>query len=326
MLNAAGAVIILAFEECKEVSFLKGEISLHCVIAPNGHVLPKKMDEGSKDRDIELAIFAPAYDGFLWKAYGTDYLPSHDFAAHGSTGEQKRMVREIMEQKGWIGGALQTIWVHSWSRGHMYLEGYKSTRSPLICPSIGGSDVAHVVGLKGLNKDCNFSSSDQGMLEVCYRADDFSFLFNISANNSRGWGFYGSDGRRANLYGEDILSWSGRLVAKSKPVSRWLPGAKLDFSPRIRFYAARAENGAFAFPGRGILRVVCGGWNIFQAFEIDDALLLLEKTERIEETIFHWTLYITENRHVRDMARVLGNNPCLADLLRGTTKSGEHNA
>ena len=63
---------------------------------------------------------------------------------------------------------------------------------------------------------------------------------------------------------------------------------------------------------------------MFEYFAVDDAVLLLEEFQEIDEGAMtvkppelYWTLGVVQNKFVRNLTRLASNNP---DLLRGIVK------
>lgn len=298
----------IVVQPTETVPFAHGDDgSLHCVIAPNGHVWGKSLDGESGKKDMELAVYAPTSNGYLWrtKAYmnnqwldATSYRGLRDFL----TKTQQEKIQLIMSQQDTLAKLIGCVHLGPQISliGNYWREENRD-RAPLFLPNYSFS--SKVV-------DCSFTGQRDD--ESCYSFfkisyDDIACAFLLRADE------------HALVFrsSEELNRWT-KEVAGSRCVKIATARGK---TLRFEFCAAQANEKAFNFyltelhkkefvPQK--LHVLYKGYNIFDFFAIDDALLLAEAYMSDEQMTIAWTIAVAQNQHIRHMRRLCSNN---LDLL-----------
>lgn len=285
--------------------------SLHCVIASNGHVWGKFLDGESGRKDVELAVYAPTRDGYLWRT--NIYRNNHWFDAASSvefkdylTKSQQEKIALIMRQESDLAKLLGCVHLPPAisSIGDYWREENRN-RAPHFSLYLGGSHSGKAI-------DCSFmrqcdDESYHSFFKISY--DDIACAFLIKA------GEHTLTFRSSEEFGQ----WTANVSTVSHRCAEIATsrGEALQFE----FCAAQANKKTFDFYWTTLYKkelsprmrsVLYRGFNIFDFFAIDDALLLAEAIVSGEQMTIGWTVAVAQNKHVRHLRRLCSNNP---DLL-----------
>lgn len=286
--------------------------SLVFTIAPNGHVWGKRLDEKSGKNDVEVEIFAPVRGGYLFQQIknGATIVSRSDFGTYDSpkfTLEQDKKITMILSQKERIYYLLGTLILrshevslvgdyHHWDC--RWKDAFK--RPPIINPD----KLPYAVKIV----DCSYVPNEYYRISYWNLGyNDFQFEFVFSPRQTL----------RCKAGGP--LAKPGEVLDFSR--TRFMTHFKDDVKeyPRVEFFAARAENKKFdlrswqsptlAKAFKPDLKIMYGEYDLFDYFEIDDAVLLLEEERTSEtESKFYWTIGVAQNKLIRNLARLKSNN------------------
>lgn len=305
----------ITIQPTETVPFIYGDDgSLHCVIASNGYVWGKCLDGESGRKDVELAIYAPVNNGYIWRKANMSGLwcdvKNETVLRDCLTQTQRAKIEIIMSQQSTLTKLLGCIHLHPTTP---FIGNY--WREKNFNRALRFTDLPYwsVVGGFAQLIDCSFAG----------QSDDKSYysFFKISYDDIACAFLLRADEHALAFRSSEELS---ELAANAPTISRRCAeiatsqGKPLQFE----FCAAQANRKAFDFHGTTLCKkgyiprmryVLYKGYNIFDFFAIDDALLLAEThtTEDGQMTIA-WTVAIAQNQHVRHMRRLSLNNP---DLL-----------
>lgn len=306
---------------------------------------------GGQKNDIELEIFAPGDSGYLlWRrgekyrriSWDTSYLPLgyHRFGELSLTRSQKKKIFAIVSQGEKIQHMLGTIMVND---NPSSVEAYIH-RSTLCSShvSLRGDPVATRKDIQLI--ECSYeypqnkwNSSTFRIWDIEYDTVNCSFLFSreyhpddvVKSQDTKNGREYIQEGvffRIRNDQKEEVIVPSAEnpyIHTNIAHISQFSYRRHLANYPYpVVFYAAQAENKQFNFSAADAvvkrnlvaphLRVMYGIENIFDFYEIDDAVLLLEEV-RISDTVseLYWTLAIAHNTVIRNFKRIISNNPMI---------------
>jgi hypothetical protein len=260
--------------------------SLVFTIAPNGHVWGKRLDVKSHGGDLELEIFAPyetmCFAKLLRWADGKVRLDKALTSEH-ITNEQKKKVYMILAQKEQIEKMLPNLFLYRSYNMPCDFKREPESRTLLEWPQIA-------VSIKVIREPfgLSFERSAAGLFGFQY---DGQFTL-VAEKHMRFC-------REVHRVGQEIHArYANSIEVGSFQISTFV-----------------ARNGMFhqlsgSGIGRRIWRVMDGEHNIFDRYDIDDALLLLEYEK--ESHMSHWTLVPVQDMELREMVRKLSNNPSLA--------------
>ena len=309
--------------EPKDFPYLHTGKSLVFVIASNGYVFGKRLDEQSGHHDIELEVFWPSERGCLVSrptGYDMRTMPKYFSKVesldpflknpNSITTSQREKILSILAQKEIIQYELGTLMVQpfvpfqytDWRRMPQY---QKMTEKCKLDFSMGGEPCnIKVVDCTYGNKSCAISGLGIWLLDYDSKNLEFGFFSQTSLNSRK-----------------SESTFAPNVTAGIEDINVWVRG-RLDEQYTTRFYAVRAENKQFNVSEFGsdqnkdrfkpTLKIMYGEHDFFEYFAIDDAVLLLEENfAKKEKTELCWTLGVAQSRHVREMMRLASNNPDL---------------
>ena len=298
--------------EPKDFPYLNTGKSLVFVIARNGMVWGKRLDEQSANGDVELEIFWPSDDGCLLRLKVANHISTATIGCLNLdlSVEQRKKIRGILSQKEIIQYELGTLMVRSvyniGDAGWRNLPQYQrmTEKCKLNFPWDNPCNIKVV--------DCSYDNkwqiSRRTSWEFCYNDATFDFKF-----SSRDIYNNGKNTRVIGTHENPINFWD-----VSKHESGWDNGAAMIGK---KFFAARLSGGKFDMSRVELrsnerinhsLRIMYGEYDFFEYFEVDDAVLVLEEeTCSADFPELYWTLGIAQNKHVREMMRLASNNPDL---------------
>lgn len=302
--------ISIVIQPTEKIPFVYGDDgSLHCVIAPNGHVWGKFLDGESEKKDVELAIYTPARGGYLWRT--KSYMAGHWLGAASMTegiGDrvaktQYKKIEIIISQQSVLEKLLGCFHLHSSASliGN-YWRKENRDRNPRF--------VLYGVPFNTKFVDCSFekqrdSISYHGFFEIRYddvacaffcKAGEHTLAFR-SSDEFSGWALAATEQERMKRPNSDKVSWIfDAAQAHNKAFDCYRTDlCKKEFIPHI-------------------MHALFNGYNIFDFFAIDDVLLIAEARMLDGQTTITWTVAVAQNQHVRQLERLRSNNP---DLLAG---------
>lgn len=328
--NPSGRLQVL---EPKDFSYLHTGKSLVFVIARNGHVWGKRLDEQSSKGDIELEVFWPREDGCFLRintsgsepkeVYGMPFILRealiNPIRTNHLTRSQVDKIELILSQKETIQYELGTLMVRPGidTTDYNFQQALPYRRMDKLVPRLRLFNEEQC-NIKVV--DCSYDPhgskwqpSRQWSWKFCY--DDALFDFQFYSRD-----IY--DGKKTRVIGtrEDPISF--RDISKHE--SEWDSGVTMIVK---KFFAARLSGGKFDMSGVRLrsnarinpsLRIMYGEYDFFEYFGIDDAVLVLEEeTCSADFPNLYWTLGIAQNKHVREMMRLASNNP---DLFKPLTE------
>lgn len=300
--------------EPKDFPYLNTGKSLVFVIARNGMVWGKRLDEQSSKGDIELEVFWPREDGCLIKQFcganeGIEgpYKTLDGRRVNKFSMEQIRKIESILSQKETIQYELGTLMVRD--------PNYKDWR--------------HLPQYQRMKTPCklDFPLGEPCAIKVVNCSNNPKWQ---SSPNLSSWNFYYDDAAIDFKFFSDSIHREGQRLVVGTPENpvRFTDIQNIESSFENygavivkTFFTSRLSEGKFDMSGvklRGnvkikpSLRIMYGEYDFFEYFEVDDAVLVLE-----EEIIsagspkLSWTLGIAQNKHVREIMRLASNNPGL---------------
>ncbi|OGF63479.1 hypothetical protein A2926_01730 [Candidatus Giovannonibacteria bacterium RIFCSPLOWO2_01_FULL_44_40] len=323
-----GSLPASSVAETEHIPYLLTEKgSLVFTIGPNGHVWGHRIEEGGTKRDIELEVYAPVEDGYTLRRKNEH--ASSGWALHSDlTESQKRAIRFILAQK-----ALPTILgslVLSQDLGCDFRAHYRKFNPP----SLSYGELCNVLNLtKSYFKnvrlvDCLSQNkvSKTGLFNVEYHDEKFLFTIGQAYFSCAGgasvanvhYGKLGDISPRTDFSPLPFTDLTGMYKYGYRLFER---GTEGDF-PYYVLSAAQARNKKFSvgsFPAcverkliPNEITVLYDTENLFDVFEIDDALLLLEEKRISEEqSELYWTVAVADNQITREHKRLFSNNPNL---------------
>lgn len=294
------------------------EDSLIFTIAANGKTWPKRLDESSAKSDIELQIYSPVLDGCLVREMAKPKIPNAYYVPLSDqtnwnllTVEQQKKTNAILAQKERINYLLGTLMVPY----PLELGGGYGKREPDYTKvKVGPENFGHLDHVKGNNYsvrvlDCSYGGRENCTLRgwlhrLWYDVQSFSFT--------------------ARTQGSDLVD----SIDVLKLIRERICGDNLRIDyPRTHLYAFVAQNKVFDTSvltknekhrlnlpiTKDSLTIMYGELNIFDAFSIDDALLIHEEFRHsdTEKSQPYWTLCIAQNQMVGNLLRLRSNNPSL---------------
>lgn len=315
--------------EPKDFPYLNTGKSLVFVIARNGMVWGKKLDEQSSKGDIELEVFWPRDDGCLVRQWGSmrewggegygsrlgstpQYTLPTAIKTLNVSVEQNRKIESILSQKEIIQYELGTLMVKPCPpRSHIncsHLMEYRRVSTEHIKCMLQ-FPVGEPCNIKVV--DCSYGKKEQTTTNVSW-----NFYYDNAAIDFK---FFSGDMREQDLH---LVVGTPENPVGFAAVQN-LRGSFYNGSDTVikTFFASRLSERKFDMSGARLhndvkinprLRIMYGEYDFFEYFEVDDAVLVLE-----EETIsagppkLFWTLGIAKNKHVREMMRLASNNPDL---------------
>lgn len=310
-----GVLPATAVVEMESIPYLRTEKgSLVFTIAPNGHVWGHRVEEGGTKRDIELEIYAPIEGGYTLKRKG--FVGSSIWNTERDlTESQNRAIKRILAQKT-LQTVLGTLVLHSSHR--QVLKGYYKEYNPSSfgepCRTLRVTESGYH-DIRLADRLSRYNDSRLGFFNIEYLDDEFTFqicgavadihLRKIGTKYVSGFGKCGPSDLE-NLHYRDNY--------------RFFKNSNEPEFPHYVVFAAQAKDKKFfvgnfpacverhLFPNE--LTVLCDTENVFDVFQIDDAMLLLEE-KRISETEseLYWTFAVAKNKKVAELARLLSNNP-----------------
>lgn len=288
--------------------------SLVFTFAPNGHIWGHRVDDGGTKRDVELEVYAPIAGMYTLRrrhAHASSWNHENDL-----TEGQKRAIRFVLSQKALCKVLGSLVLPYDWVR---FLRVRYTERNQL---SVGSR--CNVLNAGGSNSsklklaDCLLHGqvSRLGFFGIEYLDDKFTFQIGSGASVANvillkfGPGGGSTDFNKAS---PDTLS-----ELYKNGYNFFERGSTTEF-PHYVVSAAQSQCKKFfvghfpacverhLFPNE--ITVLCDTENIFDVFQIDDALLLLEE-KRVSETEseLYWTIAVTKNKAVGELNRILSNN------------------
>jgi len=300
--------------EPKNFPYLHTGKSLVFVIARNGMVWGKRLDEQSSKGDIELEVFWPSEDGCLirqWCGRDLGASVSSTFQMQKQLGmfsnEQICKIESILSQKEIIQYELGTLMVRS-----VY--------------DIGDAGWRNLPQYQRMTEKCklNFPWDNPCNIKVvdCSYKGVWQTSFNLST-----WQFYYDDVVADFKFFTDSL-WEGKekfsIGTREAPRSfKDVQNIESVFNREAaqivkKFFAAKLSNRKFDMSGIKLrsdvkinpcLRIMYGEYDFFEYFKVDDAVLVLEEeTYSADFLKLYWTLGIAQNKLIREMMRLASNN------------------
>lgn len=311
LLDAAGNPVKpsgrLQVFEPKDFPFLHTGHSLVFVIARNGMVWGKRLDEQSARGDLELEVFWPVGEGCLVRMICSDWMTEHKRVSelqNDMTESQKDKIQSILSQKETIQYELGTLMVRPVD--YTRLSRYQRTEAECKLTFPQG-EPCNIQVIDCSNGDYDWSSSPNLSTWNFYYDDaeaDFKFFGTIHQNGNRV--AIGSQENPVGCAGiqnvESSFDSGAEKVIKRFFVSK-LSGRMFDMSG-VKLHGNVKINPS--------LRIMYGEYDFFEYFGFDDAALVLE-----EETVsadfpkLYWTLGVAQNKYVRGAMRLASNNPDL---------------
>lgn len=317
----AGTVV-----ETEHIPYLLTEKgSLIFTIAPNGHVWGHRVEDDGIKRDIELEVYIPAFGGYTIKRKGWDHAAPSWSRGLELKKEQEKAISRILGQT-----ALHTTLgalVLPFDCINFLKVRYINHAYTLLPAGRGDLLVGSSNPVKIKLVDCLLpnQTSKSGFFNIAYLDDKFTFQVSTAYYACAGGAAVANiliktPGIKSDL--EFSNADPKGLYEIHKQGYRFFErGVNTEF-PHYVVFAAQAKNKKFfvghfpacversLFPNE--LAVLLDTENVFNVFEIDDALLLLEE-KRISETDseLYWTFAVAQNKVLREHKRLLSNNPSL---------------
>lgn len=297
--------------------------SLVFTIAPNGHVWGHRVEDGGTKRDIELEVYGPEFGGYTIKRKGWDHAAPSWSRGLELTKEQEKAVARILIQTA-LRGILGTL-VLPLDYINFLKVRYINHAYDLLPVGRGNLNTGGSNAVKIKIADCLLlnQTSKSGSFNIAYLDDKFTFQISGVHDGRLGEGaaakiFLKKPGARGCLEFSDADP-DGLCQIYRREDRFFERGVSTEF-PHYVVFAAQAKNKKFfvgyfpacverkLFPNE--LTVLCDTENVFDVFEIDDAILLLEE-KRISETEseLYWTFAVVQNKVLREHKRLLSNNP-----------------
>lgn len=307
--------------EPKDFPYLNTGKSLVFVIARNGMVWGKKLDEQSSRGDIELEVFWPREDGCLIRQWYSDgygivgptgqtTLPRAREALHISV-EQNRKIESILSQKEIIQYELGTLMVRpeTDTTDHNYKQAlpYRRMDKPIPLLRNFSSEPCNIKVV-----DCSYNC-DKRLDTVAFTwkffYDDLAADFKFLSNNIYDKTERLLIGTTENPLGpSDIVNYESNFDNGTITEVHRCFAAKL-FNKQFDMSGVKLRSNKKINP---CLRIMYGEYDFFEYFEVDDAVLVLEEqTSSSYSPKLLWTLGIAQNKCVREMMRLASNNPNL---------------
>ncbi|MBI2446714.1 MAG: hypothetical protein HYV51_02740 [Parcubacteria group bacterium] len=307
--------------EPKIFPYLHTGKSLVFVIARNGMVWGKRLDDQSSKGDIELEVFWPREDGCFFRVFGQKVSYPYNIANYqrdAISKEQARKIELILSKKEEIQYELGTLMVQPWATndpnyegGHRFPQYRKMTVKPQLDFPLGDPCKIEVVDCSYMpDANCwHYESTLPFPIRYNDQLVDFEFFTEIIDHESR----YniGTLEHPANFSGAGSMSsvWkenSGSLAGSIVSIKTFI--AK--FSERSFDFSKSEFEDDLIFKKK--LRVMYGEVDFFEYFEFDDASLILTY-QKINNNLrsLSWILAVAQNKLVREMMRLASNNPYL---------------
>ena len=295
--------------EPKDFPYLHTRKSLVFVIARNGMVWGKRLDDQSTKGDIEIEVFWPREDGCFLRIFDQKIGYPHNsvnYQREGISKEQARKIELILSRKEEIQYELGTLMVQPWATDDSNYEGgrrFPQYRRMMVKPQLD-FPLGDPCKIKVI--DCSYSyewQSSENLSSWQFRYDneaaDFKFLSSIYR-----------DGYNLEhpISSADIQNIESNLANPDCVIAKTFFAAKLS-GRKFDMYDLKLHGDAKINP---CLRIMYGEYDFFEYFDIDDAVLILEEeTCSLHFPKLFWTLGIAQNKHVREMMRLASNNPDL---------------
>ncbi|MBI2121700.1 MAG: hypothetical protein HYT98_01125 [Candidatus Sungbacteria bacterium] len=310
----------------EDIPMLKTDRSLVCLIDASGHVLAKRLDKESRRRDIEIEIFAPFTSAILVRGIVQGSVVESLLENVTEIGEnpatsltslivltkrQRERINEILASLDRGKFPLNTLHIKQTSELNQY---QRRTEFFTTKPRIKIPDCDRTVELNWFtDRDAELKTKLLGA-KIKYEWHEGSFkiedvpdhdiLLSYRDNQKRPFSYYPS------MFNAGLMS-----------TYRWYESEDAVNSgfPYILPYAVEPRDRSFDMPKtdaykRGIipatLRVLYGEYELFEYFEIDDALLFLEeKRVNASGSELYWHLVVIYNSELREkISRVISNN------------------
>lgn len=306
-----GEVNLIAALKDEEIPLYRTGRSLVCTIGANGHVWGKPLGKDSRDNDVELEIFTPVQGGYLFRRpkdkFG--YLEFH--LDKPLTESQQKCVYRILAQKEKLKALLGTLMVSPWHSSYLGVpQKGRDFRSRMnFTENLDRVEIVfHGNRASAQKRGANF--------DILYNDKEFVFKLVVVR----------PDGLRDS---NGVIAFNTTLSPEN--LCRVIYGAPSEgFFPHYKFYAARLENDVFNMWGAGLryskaaeifkqdVRVMWGEYDLFDVFDVDEALLLLEEYRKSpSDSELCWTLAVAQNKIARNLVRLVSNNQ---DLFKGLIK------
>lgn len=312
-LNASSVV------EIENIPYLRTEDgTLVFTIAPNGHIWGHRIEDGGDQRDIELEIFSSKSCGYTLRKKG-DHSGMRTACDNHLKEGQKKAVKHILAQRESFSKILKTILLPE-SSLYEFNKHYKGKSKHYRNLNATGKEFENISLI-----DCSFAQyhcSQQGFFFIEYLDKDFVFeICGSSFGTAGGAAINNVFLRKYGISGEMGFSRATPKVLGGmyRDGYRFVGRGTTAEFPHYVVFAAQAEDKKFYvghFPAcveRGLIpneiTVLCDINNIFDCFEIDDAMLLLEEKRLSEtESELYWTLAIAHNKFLHEHRRIKSNN------------------
>lgn len=317
--SPANTVITTIIEESVEP--LKEKNSLVFTISANGKTWPKLLDYKSSKNDIELRIYSPVPAGCLIQFKRaedclSEFQPLPEVLGE-LTVEQQKKINAILAQKARINYLLGTLMV---SYPLQLDERYGKREPDFMKVKVGPENFGHRDSVGGNNYqlkviDCSYGTLCKFTCQGYFaniKYNDVNFSFVVPCINITSFLPQGSKDIRTRVKEIQKESFQEKLSC-SFPYTlvKAFPAKNKSFDISGNTIYPEDRNGMKRMSNE--LVVMYGKNNIFDAFSIDDALLILEEN-RLSETVSDvgWTLCIAQNKVARNLPRLQSNNPSLS--------------
>jgi hypothetical protein len=300
--------------------------SLVFTIAPNGHVFGHRVEVGTK-RDIELEIFGLFGGGYTLKRKNGFSMPSWSYERELTTG-QKKTIKRIVGQKDSLSNILGSM-VLDYNHASSLRENYSG---PSFSESSWRLERYQYQDQEDIYRpaivDCSIQNPHQRLSNsglFCIEYKDADFTFEVSSGTCFSAGGVASDKVLWSKVGEQYkFGFSPLPISALTDVYKngyrfFEPGQEKDF-PHYVISAVRAEDKKFYvdhFPACAEKKMISSEkvvlydiMNMFDVFEIDDALLFLEEKRLSEnDSELYWTVVVSKNKIFQEHRRMKSNNP-----------------
>ena len=320
-----GCFAATSLVEVENIPYFRTEKgSLVFTISANGHIWGHRIEDGGKKNDIELEIFYPSDGGFILRQRDSKPVPTFPTVSPTTFSspvyekisvEHGKVIRRILGQKAPLTALLGCIALpEAWCLD--IKQNYKVRRNSSLFLRLRDRD------FNGKVIDCSFRTQDQGLgtsklglFNVEYL--DNKYTFQLSGGPVSSCILLGKSRKDGGArFGSTTVEGTMNLCREGYKL---FTAGNIEF-PHYVFSVSKAKDKKFfvgdflacverePFPNE--LTVLCDTENIFDCFEIDEAMLLLEEKRLSEaESELYWTVALAQNKVMCEQRRIKSNNP-----------------